>query len=45
MSNPFDDLTTWIEGNEEQTRARRDRNVVELMNEGFRLVAAVLDDR
>ena len=43
MANPFDDLNTWIEGNEEQTRARRDRNVVELMNEGFRLVADVLD--
>ena len=45
MANPFDALVDWVESNEIQTRARRDRNVVDLLNEGFRLVADAIDYR
>lgn len=45
MANPFDELRDWIDESEQQQRSRRDRSVVDLMYEGFRLVADVLDDR
>jgi len=45
VANPFEDFQDWIIESETSLRARRDRSVVDLMYQGFRLVEDVLDDR